>query len=503
VPQIKPDLVGLVITELPAVMIILVIEHIAIAKSFGRIFSYTVIPSQEIIAQGVANVCSPFVGGYVCTGSFGASAVLSKAGVRTPFAGVFSALVLILALYALTSVFYYIPKAALAGLIIHATSNLLTPPRSLYRYWQLSPFELLIWVAGLCIALFESLEMSIYVTIGLSLGLLLIRIARTKGSFLGRVRIVLAPVQEPSRDTGSCHTASPEVQPATSRVMDPDDDGHLSSKYLSLDRDDGSNTEINLESPHPGVFIYRFHEGLNYTNQAQHIDRIATHVIQRTGRGSTEDHTKAPSDRLWNDPGPCAEKVVSFGTGSESASAHSNASLPSLPLLRAMVFDFAAVNNIDVTSVNGLVDLRSTLQQHAAPGVVEWHFANVHNRWTRRALAVAGFGSMSKSAHSVTVWSPTYAVAGSVVTADDGDSIPSERAGDEETLSGNVPAEVWSEITDTSARDQTGAHSEAATPTSAQQIRRRHPINSVDRPFFHSDVNDAVVAAVRSINGGR
>lgn len=98
-------------------MILLIVEHIAIAKSFGRTFSYTVNPSQEMLAQGLANFLGPFVGGYACTGSFGASAVLSKAGVRTPLAGLFSAMILILALYALTGVFYFIPQAALAALI--------------------------------------------------------------------------------------------------------------------------------------------------------------------------------------------------------------------------------------------------------------------------------------------------------------------------------------------------------------------------------------------------
>ena len=116
-PRLESDLVSIILPELPPIVIILVIEHIAIAKSFGRSFGYTVIPSQEILAQGTANFLGPFLGGYACTGSFSASAVLSKAGVRTPLAGLFSALVLILALYALTGVFYYIPEAALAALI--------------------------------------------------------------------------------------------------------------------------------------------------------------------------------------------------------------------------------------------------------------------------------------------------------------------------------------------------------------------------------------------------
>jgi sodium-independent sulfate anion transporter 11 len=154
-------LFGLVASELAAIIIILIVEHIAIAKSFGRIFGYTIVPSQEMIAQGASNLLSPFVGGYVCTGSFGASAVLSKAAVRTPLAGLFSAGVLVLALYALTAVFFFIPNAALSGLIIHCTFNLITPPRSLLKYWQFSPFELFIWVCGVTVAFLNILEVSI------------------------------------------------------------------------------------------------------------------------------------------------------------------------------------------------------------------------------------------------------------------------------------------------------------------------------------------------------
>jgi solute carrier family 26 (sodium-independent sulfate anion transporter), member 11 len=38
--------VGLIVPELPAIVIILVVEHIAIAKAMGRSFNYTITPSQ-------------------------------------------------------------------------------------------------------------------------------------------------------------------------------------------------------------------------------------------------------------------------------------------------------------------------------------------------------------------------------------------------------------------------------------------------------------------------
>ena len=279
---------SLVLPELPAIAIILIIEHIAIAKSMGRMYNYTIAPSQEIVALGIANVFSPFVGGYACTGSFGASAVLSKAGVRTPLAGLFSAVLLVLALYALTSVFYYIPLPALAGLIIHAVSSFITPPKSLYKYWQLSPFELLIWCVGLILAVFESLETSIYATIALSAALLLVRLSRTKGKFLGKVRV--CHVQGAGSPTSSsvAHKSPDAASLAASTQSESEGSVEWRDLFLPTDRTDGTNPKVETESPYPGVFIYRFIEGFNYANQAHHIERLFEHITSHTRQGTDE-----------------------------------------------------------------------------------------------------------------------------------------------------------------------------------------------------------------------
>ncbi|KAF2844785.1 sulfate permease-like protein [Plenodomus tracheiphilus IPT5] len=460
VPPMKPELFSLVASELPAIVVILIVEHIAIAKSFGRIFNYTVIPSQEMIAQGAANILSPFVGGYVCTGSFGASAVLSKAAVRTPLAGLFSALVLVLALYALTGVFYYIPNAALAGLIIHCTANLITAPRSLYRYWQMSPSELLIWVCGVVVAFFTSLEIAIYVSIGLSFAILLIRMAKGPGGFRGSVRVTRVARDSPPTtrlnsefDFNETHTSQPDHTQPTSQTR---------NVYIPYDRKDNHSPNVAVEPAYPGVFIYRFSENFNYINQASHIDHLTTHIKSHTRRTRFDDGVRA-SDRLWCDTPPSQALL-------EQTS--------SMPFLRAVVLDFSTVNVIDVTSVNGLIDLRSTLDRYAAPGVVEWHFAGVHNRWTRRALAFAGFGAPSvDDVGNVGGWCPAYSVAVSLGSATENQALDMGR--EKEDL-------------------ETGLQENAITGVSSQGGKGVYqPLYGTNRPFFHIDLHDAVDAAVR------
>ncbi|KAF1846424.1 sulfate permease-like protein [Cucurbitaria berberidis CBS 394.84] len=469
IPPMDGELFGLVASELPAIIIILIVEHIAIAKSFGRIFNYTIIPSQEMIAQGAANILSPFVGGYVCTGSFGASAVLSKAAVRTPLAGLFSALVLILALYALTAVFYYIPNAALAGLIIHCTVNLITPPRSLYKYWQLSPFELFIWVCGVVIAFFTNLETAIYVTIGLSFAILLIRMAKSPGKFTGSVgvtRIVRnSRVQEV---VTSCSSSDKTV--ATQR--EGTTAAHASESrqvYLPYDTSDAHNPDIKVEPAYPGVFIYRFSENFNYINQASHIDYLSSYIMKNTRRTLVDDGIRA-SDRLWCDAPPPAK------LGDEKSA---------LPVLRAVVLDFSTINNIDITSVQGLLDLRNTLDRFAAPAVVEWHFAGVQNRWTRRALAFAGFGFPAiSSVDELADWCPAYTVATGLVGATE------EELRDVETLQLQMRGK-------NAINRGTEPKHNIQLHTATEKVDVLQPIYGIDRPLFHIDLHDAVDAAVR------
>jgi MFS superfamily sulfate permease-like transporter len=111
VPQINSTIIKAFASNLPATVIVIVIEHISISKSFGRVNNYIINPSQELVAIGITNIFGPFLGAYPATGSFSRTAIKSKAGVRTPFAGVITAVIVLLAIYALPAVFFYIPSA--------------------------------------------------------------------------------------------------------------------------------------------------------------------------------------------------------------------------------------------------------------------------------------------------------------------------------------------------------------------------------------------------------
>ncbi|PNS20075.1 Sulfate permease 2 [Sphaceloma murrayae] len=454
VPQPTIELLSLIVTDLPAIVIILIVEHVAIAKSFGRVFNYTVQPSQEIVALGAANIFSPFVGGYVCTGSFGASAVLANSGVKTPLAGLFSAGIVVLALYALTAVFRYIPMASLSALVLHATFNLIARPSTLHKYWRLSPLELLIWVAGVIIAIFTSLEISIYATIAISAVLLLLRMSRSKGYLLGQIEIFST-----AREMHNLATPTSSKTRAPDSTVESQWDAMSRKTFISLDQRDYTNPKLHVDNPYNGVFIYRFPEGLNYTNQGLHMAEIQRLVKERT-KPTTADDGMLPKDRLWNDPGPEA-----------------GGKRRDRPILRAIILDCSSVNNIDITSVQGLVDTRNSLAKYAAPELVEWHFAHLNNPWARRALGVAGFGAPASTGGDGQVDRELLYLVAALK--------PSETVEE-----GNVVED------EERMRGQGGEGNASADQT--VRFRGMGSVGGVDRPHFHVDLLDAVHVAVRA-----
>uniref|UniRef100_A0A8C3KZF5 Solute carrier family 26 member 11 n=1 Tax=Chrysolophus pictus TaxID=9089 RepID=A0A8C3KZF5_CHRPC len=97
-----------------------VLETVAIAKAFASQNDYRIDANQELLAMGAANILGSFFSSYPITGSFGRTAVNAQTGVCTPMGGLVTGTLVLLSLAYLTSLFCYIPKAALAAVIISA-----------------------------------------------------------------------------------------------------------------------------------------------------------------------------------------------------------------------------------------------------------------------------------------------------------------------------------------------------------------------------------------------
>ena len=78
----------------------------------------------ELIAQGAANVITPFFGGIPATGAIARTMTNINNGGRSPVAGIIHALTLLLVLLFLGKLVGYIPMACLAGVLIMVSYNM-------------------------------------------------------------------------------------------------------------------------------------------------------------------------------------------------------------------------------------------------------------------------------------------------------------------------------------------------------------------------------------------
>jgi sulfate permease, SulP family len=75
-------------------------------------------PNMELIAQGVANIASPLLGGIPATGAIARTATNIKTGGRTPVAGMVHAVTLLVIMLVCAPLAYYIPLCALAAVLV-------------------------------------------------------------------------------------------------------------------------------------------------------------------------------------------------------------------------------------------------------------------------------------------------------------------------------------------------------------------------------------------------
>lgn len=78
----------------------------------------------ELIAQGVANIVTPFWGGIPATGAIARTMTNINNGGRTPVAGIVHAVVLLFILLFLGNLTQYIPMASLAGILVVVAYNM-------------------------------------------------------------------------------------------------------------------------------------------------------------------------------------------------------------------------------------------------------------------------------------------------------------------------------------------------------------------------------------------
>ncbi len=164
-----------------------------------------------------------------------------------------------------------------------------------------------------------------------------------------------------------------------------------------------------------------------------------------------------------------------------------------------------------------LIDVRNQLDRYAAPDVVEWHFACISNRWTKRALAAAGFGYPTprrcSDDASFRRWKPIFSVAelggadsaAEVAEAEANRQAPVAKQRDLEDAicvddgleivsgEGKTEGDVVLEKTLIASKAYGGGADDRAVTA------RIAVVHGLNRPLFHIDLTSALQSAVSNV----
>jgi SulP family sulfate permease len=162
-----------------AIAVLGLLEALAIAKAIAHKSGQTLDYNRQILAEGVGNLVGGFFRCMPGAGSLSRTAINHQAGAMTRFSGVFTAAVVAVVVLTLGPLTAYIPKAALAGLLMVAAARLIDLERLRYIVRGSRYDAVLLGVTALA-AVAVGVEFAILIGVALSVLWYVPRAARLK-----------------------------------------------------------------------------------------------------------------------------------------------------------------------------------------------------------------------------------------------------------------------------------------------------------------------------------
>lgn len=187
VPSIN---LGVILHLLPFAAIISLLgfmEAISIAKAMAGKTGQRLDPNQELIGQGLGNICGAIGKSYPTSGSFSRSAVNLQAGAISGLSSVFTSLAVVIVLLFFTPLLYHLPQAVLAAVIMMAVIGLVNVSGFIHA-WKAKWYDGAISIISfICTMIFAPhLDKGIMIGVALSLGVFLYKSMRPRVVFLSR-----------------------------------------------------------------------------------------------------------------------------------------------------------------------------------------------------------------------------------------------------------------------------------------------------------------------------
>jgi sulfate permease, SulP family len=170
VPAFRPELFSVLFQPALTVAMLGAIESLMSAVVADRMSGDRHNPNVELIAQGIANLASPLVGGLPATGAIARTATNVRSGAVTPVAGMIHALTLLMVLLVAAPAARFIPLASLAGILLVVAYNV-GDWGEIRELLKLTKMDISVWLVTFAVTVFADLTLA--VELGMILAMLL------------------------------------------------------------------------------------------------------------------------------------------------------------------------------------------------------------------------------------------------------------------------------------------------------------------------------------------
>lgn len=136
------------------------IESLMSAAVADRLSGDTHQPNVELVAQGIANICSPLFGGIPATGAIARTATNIKSGARTPVAGITHAVTVLLVLLFAAPLARFIPLSVLAAILLVVAWNM-GEWGEIPKLVKLTRSDIAIWAITFFLTVFADLSLAV------------------------------------------------------------------------------------------------------------------------------------------------------------------------------------------------------------------------------------------------------------------------------------------------------------------------------------------------------
>lgn len=238
-PQVRAELILPLLPEAVTVAMLAAIESLlsaVVADSMSRDRHNS---NVELLAQGIANLAVPFVGGIPATGAIARTATNIRSGARTPVSGMVHAVTLLVILLVAAPLARFIPLATLAAILFVVAYNM-SEWREVKTILKLSKADIIVWVMTFALTVLADLTVAVEIGMLFAALLYIYRVSQTT---------TVAPVTEEYIEDGRPHILQDKLLPPYVLVL------RIHGPFLFGATEKLSEATLNVDSLPPVVIL--------------------------------------------------------------------------------------------------------------------------------------------------------------------------------------------------------------------------------------------------------